>query len=890
MSYDDLLKKYEALLKSHQHSEEATEEQRALFERTHEILESSLQDLLNDYETTLKLFADENRTFIADLKKLYSAETNRIQDEFLSANEQFEKELNEAEASKDQVFEDTFKVDETIDQTYQTVYDTANAHQDKALEAIKNEIDAYALDHSHKQKEIKASTEAQEKAIQKTIEEEKNHYSEAFNRLSTHSEKTKKEIIKSRESFKTNGVKPIQKLEEAYHTEIKPFVEKMGQIKLEYNQKLEKASSKFGSQKTKIQGYINEAKKIQDAATIKKYTQELMTLKDHHESHIASIHQQLSQALEPIKLEHDTVQKEYQGKLFKAKTGYIQTILDSMQKLEETKTDEMLQVDDINLNFNIAEKKQLTQLELNKIDYLVQSLNYDQYKFEKTLIKEKEKALLGPAFDKAILSAKETLQSGHAEQEKLRQEVTYQLEYAKQLFDLNRSHAASDKNSKQRFLEAYFSHDKSLADLRLSRKKHQVYLIREQYINQLYTQFSSNYTALSAGWLDPWLDPLKEEQRAALERLKDSLNQIKSKAMADHERLLSAIELIYQAEITPLKEELKSEETLKKTEIQKQEAVYKKQTNTLKSKESASPKRLDKALESLAIDHQKIIKRINREFDEKVKALKALMQNVENARIYSTEEANTLLNHVLDQADTRLSETEALMQEEIRLFNAGKTYLDKSAGLFSWFQDQRLDKTEQALDALNQSKSERFSKEEAELLKSFEEKLSKIDEQDSEAYEAYQRKRHAMNETHQAKLNQLYQDHDAYLKQNHQEIMTQLKQVENNHKELTEEYDAQIAELDRQVSEKRNKYFADKTKLEEQLTRDIDQLKRDYKAVRNQKETQLKTILDTYQTQLNALREKLEKDAILTLQVKDLRYIEGLLETSIPMRSIIEES
>ena len=890
MMYDDFLKAYEALIRQHEDAEQATEDNRALFERTHETLEASLKSLVHSYEDVLKELDADHQRFIESLKALYSKETERIQTDFLEANQTFEKELNESEALKTQVFEETFEADERIDQTYQSVYDTANATQDEKIETIKQDIQAFSDDHTVKQAELKTTTDEEEAKIQAQLKAEKTHFDEAFERLANVSKVTKKEIIDAKNTFKEKGLKPIRKLEESFHAAIKPYNEKTGEIKLKYQKELNAAVETFDKETAKLNGYINEAKKINDTVAIKKYQAELKDLKASHAENVESIESKLSAELDPVELDQESVQKEYHQKLLAEKVSYIQTLLESMARFESAKTDEMLQVDDINLNLNIAEKKHLTQIQLNKMDFLVQSLNYDQYKFEQTLLKEKEKALLGPAFDATVLSAKEALQAGHAEQEKNRQEVTYQLEYSRELFDLKRSHAANEKNTKQRYLEAYFSHDKTLSEYRLKSRKHQTYLKRETMLNQLYLRFSDNYTALSSAWLNPWEDPLMSEQSIAIKRTKEYLSSIKTKALADHERLMSAIETVYVAQITPLKKELKDEERLRDAEIQKQEALTKKQRNTLKLRETESPRKLDKALESLALDHQKSIKKINRDFTSKVSALKTLMEEIESSKVHSTEEAKTLLNHILDQADTRLKETEALFNESMRLFHAGISYMDKSAGLFSWFQDQRLTKTESALESLHTSKEERLHTLRSELLDTFDDKCTKIDAQDSKAYDAYQKKLHAMNEAHQAKLESLYKDHEAYLKQNHGEIAHQLSQVEQNRLNITEEFDQQIRDLDAQVAEKRNKYFAEKTALEETLAKDIAHLKTEYHRVRDEKTHQRDTSIQELHDQLKRLKSKLEKDAIYTLPLKDMRYIEGLLEKSIPMRSIIEES
>ena len=437
---------------------------------------------------------------------------------------------------------------------------------------------------------------------------------------------------------------------------------------------------------------------------------------------------------------------------------------------------------------------------------------------------------------------------------------------------------ASVKSLKQRYLEAYYSHDKSLLSTRLKRQKHDALIHRHDIIKRHYTKFSENYTALSSIWLDPWVEPLRDLHSIELENTRKYLRNIKDKAKTDHQLVLEAIELIYHAEMSPLKAALKEEELYRDALIEKAETAFKKQKNTMVLKGEKNPKKQDKLQDLMLQDHQKQLKKINRQFESKVSELIKLIHHTEESYKNSKEEAETLLNHVLDQTDVRLKETQILLDQERSLLKNGQTYLVKSAGLFQWFQDKRLENHDELKDALDHSFTHKNGASMQELLESFNEKLKKLDDQEETTETSYLEALKALEDAHDKKLQELSQDHQAYIKQNHQEIASQLKSVEENRSQLQKEYEKQIKDLDKGMEAERQKYFLEKSRIESGLEETIMQLKDDTLKNKTAKENRQDDKLHTYHNQSQVLLEALEDDAIHTLQVKHLSDTESYLE------------
>ena len=887
---DEFLEKYQALIEQRKKASQATEEKRSLFERNHHVIDESFHHQLESYQNHIQSIEKLFKTDLDKLKEVFDFMMKDTQKTFIETNQQLEEDLNTAESTKQNIYEVTFKEDEKIDITYQSIYDQENNAQIEHIETIEEDIKRFSLEHQTLQKELETSTDNHKNELVKDFEEKQVSFDKAFKLLSSEASQKKSGLLSKKQVILDEYALKLRELEDTYHQGLKPFIEEIGSKRLEHTKRKSDIENEYASQKAKLERYLNEAKKIDDEETISKYQKELKELELNSKIVLDEEYKRLDNELAPSLQKQKAYNDDFQMRFFKVKKAFLTELVQVLTDLEKVKTDEMLELDDLNLSFNIDEKTYKAGLELNHIDFTIQTLNYDQKKFEQTLYKDKEKALLGPAFDKEILKAKETLQEGHATQEKKRQEADYHLEYEKKLFDLKRTHVASVKSLKQRFLEAYYSHDKSLLGLRLNRQKHDALMMRHETIKRHYTKFSENYTALSSIWLDPWVEPLRDLHSIELENARKYLRNIKEKAKHDHQSMLEAIERIYHEEIGPLNAALKEEEAFRDSLIEKAEMAYKKQKNTMVLKGEKNPKKQDKLQDLMHQDHQKQLKKINRQFESKVSELIKLIQHTEESYKNSKEEAETLLNHVLDQTDVRLKEMQILLDQERSLFKDGQTYLVKSSGLFQWFQDKRLEDHDDLKESLNHSFLQKNAAAMISLLESFYEKLTKLDDQEDQTEENYISQLKILEENYEQKLKELSSDHQAYLDQNHQEIASQMKSGEENRLNLQKEYEKQIKDLDKGMEAERQKYFLEKSTIESNLELVIKQLTEDTSKNKASKENRKDEKLHLYHNQSQALLEALENDAIHTLQVRHLRDTESYLEKLQSMSMISEGS
>lgn len=887
-SLEAVIKAYEDLLQKREEAKEKTREYRSLFQFNQEALKESLNENLTTYQTLIVEFEQAYQDALNALKINFEATLKKSQEKFLETNESLENELKDASKVKDDVHVRTFSKDEEIDTNYQTVYDQANADQAKSIDGIEKEISSYALSHQTSQKELEESTETYKQKLHQDFEKIRVKFDVDFKALSKTAAQTKKEILEKKETLHQTISKTLKTLEEDYHQAAKPYLENVGAVRIKHTKIKEQLESHHFQNRAKIERYLNEAKKIDDKDTEKRYKDELTVLKEQHQNDLFSAENNLQSDLVPVVNQLKAFQKEYQEHFLTFKKEYLDQLVHLLNQLERTKLEEMLDLDHLNLKFNHDEKTYKSNLDLAQTDFTIQSLNYDQRKFEQTLFKEKEKALLGPAFDETVLNAKRLLQAHHSTEEMARQEASDYEQFAKKRFDVKRTHAASDKNIKQRYLEAYYTYDKALFKWRLDRQKHQTLIRREAVLNSHYQKFSENYTALSSTWMEPQKAPLKVRHQIELDFLKKSLETLKQNAKENHQSLMEAIETIYHAEITPLKESYLWEEKLKDKQIQKLESAFKKQKNTFTIKGDKPLKKNERQLETFTQDHQKALKKLNREFENNVLEIKSLMNRIEESRNNSKEEAETLLNHILDQMDIRFKETKILFDQEQRRFEEGETYLEKSSGLFQWFQDKRIDDTTTALSQLDKVRGFKLAEEKAQIIEQFLDRLEKIDLQESQAEESYQAALKALDDEQRHSQKIRTEDHQAYLNQNNKEMDDQLRRVDTHRQELNGEYESQIKDLSSQMDQARKKFFNEKDRIEKTLIQDITQLEKDYHAYKDKKESHYNTVIQTHQDQHQALIHELAKDAIMSMQAKDLSFIEGVLEKTVPMNTLIE--
>jgi hypothetical protein len=525
--FEAYLKAYEDLLQKREEAKEKTRAYRSLFQVNQQALKESLSENLSTYQTLIVEFEQAYQDALNALKINFEETLKKSQDKFLETNESLESELKEASKVKDEVHARTFAKDEEIDTNYQAIYDQANADQVKSIETIDKEIASFALSHQTSQKELEESTEAYKQKLHQDFEKVRVEFDLDFKALSQTAAQTKKEILEKKEVLHQNFSKTLKTLEEDYHQAAKPYLEDVGAVRLKHTKIKEQLESHHLQNRAKIERYLNEAKKIDDKDAEKRYKDELSLLKEKHQNDLLVSENNLQNDLVPVINQQKAFQKSYQDQFITLKKEYLDQLVHLLNQLERTKTEEMLDLDNLNLKFNKDEKTYKANLDLAQMDFTIQSLNYDQRKFEQTLFKEKEKALLGPAFDETVLNAKRLLQAHHSTEEMSRQEASDYEQFAKKRFDLKRTHAASDKNIKQRYLEAYYTYDKALFKWRLDRQKHQTLIKREAVLNSHYQKFSENYTALSSTWMDPQKEPLKIRHQLELDILKKSLETLK---------------------------------------------------------------------------------------------------------------------------------------------------------------------------------------------------------------------------------------------------------------------------------------------------------------------------------------------------------------------------
>lgn len=879
------LERYLEEIKMRLDAQKQSDLNRTLFTRNNEGIDESLESNLERYDALLASHEASYKHELDIRKDTFEQHIKVTHEKFLKAQKDAEKAI---EALKDKTKKALTLADQESQQlniTYDGTYGTLNQAQKNDLKRLQKTLERYDAEHQQQQEELAKHTQDTQESYQTRIKEAKTRFDQNHDELtqkaSVEKENIQAQIDETLELFE----REVKALEIAHEKACVPYQKERQSIEAHHTKEKEAIQKQYQAALNKKEQYAKEADKINDQSSKQSLQREIKQINKELQEALSEENERYQAALKPFNEKEKAFTQKQTQAFYQLKMGHLKRLITLKKTLHKLKTEELLDLDELNTAYNIEEKTLQTELEHNRLEHTIQALNYDQKKFEQTLQTENEKALLGPAFDLDVLTAKEGLDQGMNDLERSRQLAKLEEKDGLLSFEHRRSYESTQKTLQLKTLEAYFSYDKALMTFEHSRHLTEALHLRERMLTSHYYKGAQNYTALKAITLSPYEAAHFKSLEAKRDELVVFYSDRVEEAKKEHEHIVSRIEATHALEMEPLVERMdefnhRYEAAVKKHEIAKQKKL---QSLSLQGKDK---KRNQKVIDQIEQDHKKALESVLASHERDMAPLMSLKRAIDNAKVASLEEAETLLNHTIDTCEALLDQLEQLIEQEKETLKEADAKLKQRSGLFEMFQYQRLEDIQQAtkryqradLMALEHA-AQRAENQLFEVLTQYQ---AQDDANERKYAEATQKRKQHFEE----QKTRIIEDHAAYSKQLAQETAENKRRASLNAAQLKRQFEQNLAQLTEQITQERNKYFAEKERFERALNKERERLEDQLDKERDLKQDRLNTYLEKLENQRLQLALALEDQALHMLKASDVTFIVPVIEDTLAIAEL----
>ena len=874
------LERYLEEIKMRLDAHDQSDRYRALFARNTEGLDASIKENLTRYDALIAAHDTHYKEELAIRKQTFDLTIKGTHEKYLAAQKDAEKAMEALQKKTKQTLEVADQESQQLNITYDGTYETLNQAQIKDIKRLQETLKSYDKEHQVNQEELAESTKTQQEAIQKRLDEAKKRFDEEHDALTQKAASEKEDIhVKIEETLRAFA-KEVSRLEEAHEKACEPYHKERQSIDAHHTREKEAIQQQYQAALNKKEQYAKEAEKINDLTSKQNYQREIKQINKELQLALSEENERYQAALKPFLEKEKAFYHKQNQAFFNLKMEHLERLITLKKASQKLKTEELLDLDELNSAYNIEEKTAQTELEHNRLDHTIQALNYDQKKFEQTLHTENEKALLGPAFDMDVLSAKEDLDQGLNDLERTRQLAKLEEKDGLLSFDQRRSYESTQKTLQLKTLEAFFTYDKALMTYEHARHLTEALYFREKMLVGHYHKGAQNYAALKAITLSPYEAAHFKSLEAKRDDLVAFYSERVEEAKKEHELIVARVEATHALEMEPLIARMDEFNARHEAAVKKQEHALQKKKQAL-SMQGKDKKRNQKVLDQIMQEHKKALESIQAAHERDIAPLMALKRTIDNAKVASLEEAETLLNHTIDACEGLLDHIERLIEEEKEALKQADQKLKQRSGLFEMFQYQRKEDTIKALTRYQRADLNALenaaTRAETQLL----ELLDQYESQEALNEQKYQAATEKRKAAFDEKKTAIIEDHAAYSKQLAQETAENKRRATLNAAQLKRQYEQNLAQLTEQITQERNKYFAEKERFERALNKERERLEDQLDKERDLKQDRLNKYLEQLDNQRLQLSIALEDNAINMLKASDESFILGVLDDTI---------
>ncbi len=879
------LKRYLDDIKSRLEAQKQSDRARALFERNRSNINDSLEENLHHYDALLQVESERYTFELGERKKTFEGTIKGTHDNYLAAQQKAEQTLKDVQEHSQKIYLEADQQAQQLQITYDGTYETLNQAQINDIKKIEAALKAFAKEHDDLQAELAETTKANQEKIKLAMVDAKAAFDEDYEKLARESEDVKTEITIKIQELLGSFEAVVEALEKDFEKKKQPFLKERQAIDRQHEKEKEAIQKQYTQALSKKEQYAKEADKIGDQEAKQSYQREMKQINKELQDALNEENDRYEAELRPFLDKEKAFMTEQNTLFYTKKMEHIEKLISLKKALQKTKKTEMLDLDELNTQFTIAEKTSQTEQEFNRLDHTVQALNYDQRKFEQTLLKENEKALLGPGFDIDVLTAKENVDQGLNDLERNRQKAALEEEDASLVYEHWRTYESQHKATQLKTLEAYYAYDKAILDYEHARHLTQALHTRETMIISHYLYASKNYTALKAQTFTPYEASLFKTLEGKRDDAVEFYHERIEEARQEHAYMVSHIEETHALEIEPLMTRIKQFDKRRQEALKKEESSFQKRISGL-SLQGKDKRKNQRLLEQMQQEHKRSLESINAAFDHEQSPLTQLKNAIDQAKKQSLEEAETLMNHTIDAAEASLSKVEALIEEEKQFITQTDETLKKRSGLFELFQQQRHDAMLVSIENYQSEDFKALEKLANQAESVLFEQLHQLERQLETAKQKYQQQTEKRKADYQQKQTTIIEDHATYSKQLAQETAESKRRASLNAAQLKRQYDQNLNSLTEQINAERQKYFTEKERFERHLNKEKERLEDQLDKERDRKQERLDAYDEQLQNQKLQIALALEDDAIHTLTASDVTFVSGVLEDTLSISEL----
>jgi|GEM_PF-5761234 len=885
------LELYLNVVKKRSENHDILEKKRALFDRNESRIESHLK---NNIETNQKN-KEKLITFIKSKHEALDETYNQKKADFSHAKKLLEETLKQEIKTIEETLENKKHLNTLKQEKLETDYDykIKSLHENtlKKEATLENSIDEVNNKFNTQQTTLNEELDDHLANLEAALEKDNTVYTQNHESIKHKMAEKIKATQSKLDEYKVKFKEAIEALDASYKEAVKPITEEIAELEAVRDKEIRKLNREFETLINKKKKYKKEAEKINEHGKASALGKEIKQLQKDHDVALSDKKAEHKVQLEPAYKTKQDLDNDYQNKYFNLKQEGIKKITMFLNSLQVTKTEEMIETDEVNHTFNIARANYKQKKTSIRLDSKIQAINFTQAKDEALVELDYEKQSLSPHQDLKSLQAKFVLDEASNELDKAIKVA--QLTYQKDLDTLKANHqlALAENAYHMNRLEALLIYGHENLDLSYVKTLTQKEATLEQMMSGHYYHHAKNYTALKTIQVEQHQSSIHTEIDT---RLKENIKHYTSmieQAQSDHELMINKIETTYHNELGPYQQAfdelaLVREEALK-TLKEKHEETIKTLKETIKQETDKQQKRVhQKTLETATEKYKETLDNFQKETEEALNPYRAIIKRIKQFRIQSIEEAETLLNHISDQLTHMIDEAKALAQKEKDTYEDVYYKIKHSADLFQTFQLQRKEDTVTASEnyltqqhALIHRKEKALESKLTKVLNQFDKVFAKEKRETSEYLEA-------LEVNYQKDMDQLLQAQLSTYESLKADYEEDKRRTESYLAKLKRVADQNLKKISKDAEDEKTTCFNEKSDSEEALEKEISRLNQALEDEKKKKEARKKAIVDEYQKHVDKMIDRLKEDAKDRLTVQTVDDLEAYIMGNISIESL----
>ncbi|TVP93863.1 MAG: hypothetical protein EA374_08375 [Acholeplasmatales bacterium] len=893
MSQEDRIKRlleknYRKVVEEYIGTEDKTEEKYALFQRNLNRIDDSLANNIDEANATLAEQKQAHAKILANFKKQHTQALEELQASRREIEGRFEQDLADIDEILEKKRSENLKREQKIEAEYIAALRTTEKQYKEQRQAFEKQLEVAREAFEKHSETLEQETEIKRATQQNTHEERMLQLSKTIDDIKDKSEKEIESLNAQLKEYEKQFASAIQKAKQAYEAALEPIRKDRTDQGSTHAEELAAIQDRYENEITKKSKYMVEKQKLGDDASADAFAKEIKRLKKEHKEEVDSKEAAHAEALAAIDAREASVTNSHQESLFNLKKQGIQKIHQFLNNILLQKTQEIIDINNVNSQSLRQEALHKHQHETIDIDQDIQQINFDQ-----TL----EEANLYGHFSLTLTKPKEALEK-EARKQKYNEEKNALTEVRNTARHLHRKDADTRKLKHQLELEQnrveqhnqeanhLFNIDNAVIDdtiakIRLDRH-------RESQLSRHYYLQARNYTALKQDTvqvrkpftltdINTHKQLLIKDYKAMIKKAEEDHKLIGQKIMETYEKEIVIYETAY---VSLEKEHQQTIQTLTTEQALDRNLDLEQIAKLDPKKEKMLIRKYKRNLALKQENHDEALAIKKRELEQKLAVYKKTIEQIKAFKMHSLEEADTLLMHIKDQLHEAIDRAEKAAEQAVQDLERLQYEIRHSADLFETFQRQRHEDTTHTATTYEKA---RLDKEEA-LRNRYKKRLQDTLEAIKKAYAAFEStnkaQQNATLDLYKESLDDVHQTKEENLKTIIDQASYERKKLELYITKLEKKYDMELRNLSDSKEQEKQDCFFRKEQADLTLNKALQTYEREATASANERIAIKQEDQNRFKQNEQILLDKIKHNAIKLLNEEDVPHVRAMLQGS----------